>query len=60
MSCNAIHPYYDAVWSDFDTIQHIVIHCIMIQCKKYDAMQYGTDTFIYFVQKVSHVSLYSM
>ncbi len=49
MSCNAIRPYYDAVWSDLDKIQHIVIHCIMIQWNKYDAMQYGTDSSLLFL-----------
>ncbi len=31
-----IHPYYDAVWSDFDTIQHN-----SIQWEKKDSMQFN-------------------
>ncbi len=27
MRCNTIHPYYDAVRSDFDSIQHNAIRC---------------------------------
>ncbi len=36
-----IHPYHDAVWSDFDLIQHNVIQCNTMQWKKYDAMQFN-------------------
>ncbi len=40
MECDTIHPYYDAVGTDFDSIQHNVIQCNTMQWKKYDAMQF--------------------
>ncbi len=41
MRCDTIHPYYDAVRCDFDSIQHNVIQCNSMQWKKYDAMQFN-------------------
>ncbi len=34
MRCDTIHPYYDAVWSDFDSIQHNAIQCKTMQLEK--------------------------
>ncbi len=41
MQCNTIHPYYDAMRSDFDSIKHNAIQCNMMQRKKNDAMQFN-------------------
>ncbi len=41
MQCDTIHPYYDAVWSDFDWIQHNVIQCNTTQWEKYNARQFN-------------------
>ncbi len=36
MWCNTIHPYYNAVRFDFDSIQHNAIRHNTMQLKKYD------------------------
>ncbi len=40
---DAIHPYYDAVWSDFDLIQFNTMRFKEKRCNgnKYDAMQFN-------------------
>ncbi len=44
MRCDTIHLYYDAVWFDFNSIQHNAIRCNTIQLKKYDRFYFfGSD-----------------
>ncbi len=44
MRCDTIHPCYDAVRFDFESIQHNAIRCNTMQWKKYDRFYFfGSD-----------------
>ncbi len=56
LQCDMIHPYYDAMRTDFDLIQHNVIQCNTKQWNKIwcYAIQYGTLLFLWFRQRANH------
>ncbi len=73
MRCDTIYPYYVAVGSDFDSIQHNAIQCNTMQWGKIwcYAIQYGTDSLLLFLCFIviiwwkmqlylCHVNLFSM